>query len=189
MALIQTWKSLISNLNIAVVAPSGIAAINVKGATIHSFFNFPPKIIQQDDVKKAAQNKKYKILDVLIIDEISMVRSDILDGIDLSLRINREKMELPFGGVKVIVFGDLFQLPPVVSSNTEKEYFKNTYSSPHFFSANCLLNQRLLILELNKIFRQTDSEFISILNKMGAAPLETHKQIRSNDFKIKMLSE
>ena len=182
--LLQKFRN-ISNLNIAVVAPSGIAAINVKGATIHSFFNFPPKIIQQDDVKKAAQNKKYKILDVLIIDEISMVRSDILDGIDLSLRINREKMELPFGGVKVIVFGDLFQLPPVVSSNTEKEYFKNTYSSPHFFSANCLLNQRLLILELNKIFRQTDSEFISILNKIRNNDMDDYCLNRLNKNIIK----
>jgi len=163
--LLQKFRD-ISNLNIAVVAPSGIAAINVKGATIHSFFKFPPKVIQRDDINKISKNEKYKTLDILIIDEISMVRADILDGIDLFLRINREKMQSPFGGVKVVFFGDLFQLPPVVSSNSEKKYFNTAYSSPHFFSAKCLLNQDLLILELNKIYRQTDPDFISILNKI-----------------------
>ena len=97
-----------------VLAPTGIAALNVKGQTIHSFFGFPPRPLTRQDIKKRANRRLFQRLEVMVIDEISMVRADLLDSIDYFLRINREN-PMPFGGVQVVFFGDLFQLPPVVS--------------------------------------------------------------------------
>ncbi|HHH53464.1 MAG TPA: AAA family ATPase, partial [Bacteroidetes bacterium] len=96
-----------------VLAPTGIAALNVRGQTIHSFFKLPPNFIPKTAIKISKNSRIYKNLDTIIIDEISMVRADLLDNIDLFLRINR-KSPLPFGGVQMIFFGDLFQIPPVV---------------------------------------------------------------------------
>ena len=100
---------------LAVIAPTGVAAVNVKGQTIHSFFNF--KIdVTPDTVKKIKPRGKsiYKNLDAIVVDEISMVRADILDCIDIFLRIHGKKKSLPFGGIQMIFIGDLYQLPPVV---------------------------------------------------------------------------
>jgi len=119
----------------AVVAPTGIAALNVKGQTVHSFFRLPPKMIMPSEIKMSKNPKLYRNMDILVIDEISMVRADLLDNIDRFLRINRKNAE-PFGGVQVIFFGDMFQLPPVVSSAFEKQVFRDRYDSPYFFSAN-----------------------------------------------------
>ncbi len=148
---------------IVVLAPTGIAAINVKGQTIHSFFGFPPRILQAHEITKRRYRKLYLNLDAIVIDEISMVRADILDNIDRFLRINRENAK-PFGGVQMIFFGDLFQLPPVVSSNVEKQYFSSNYASPYFFSSKILesgLPYRMV--ELRKIYRQEEQHFIRLL--------------------------
>ena len=102
-----------------VLAPTGIAALNVRGQTIHSFFGFPPRPLSKRDIKKRRNSKLYKNLEVLIIDEISMVRADMLDNIDYFLRVNRN-INMPFGDVQIVFFGDLFQLPPVVSNQVEK---------------------------------------------------------------------
>ncbi len=94
-----------------VLAPTGIAAINSHGQTIHSFFKFPPKLIQKDHIRKVYNAKHvFESLELLIVDEASMMRADLMDGIDHALRVNKERPRSPFGGVQVVLFGDLFQL-------------------------------------------------------------------------------
>ena len=111
--LLNYWKKRTLKKHV-ILAPTGIAALNVGGQTIHSFFRFPPKILSPKDIKKRKFAKIYQKLDMIVIDEISMVRVDLMAQIDLFLRINRNS-DQPFGGVQMVFFGDLFQLPPVVS--------------------------------------------------------------------------
>ena len=120
-----------------VLAPTGVAALNVRGQTIHSFFNFPPRLFDPSQIKMGKNKKLMKELEVIIIDEISMVRADIIDAIDYVLRVVRNNNK-PFGGVQLVVFGDLFQLPPVVTQETQEWLRFRNYSSPYFFSANLL---------------------------------------------------
>jgi ATP-dependent DNA helicase PIF1 len=161
---------------IVVVAPTGIAAINVGGSTIHSFFRFPPRLVTPQDVK-GIRNKKelFASLETLVIDEVSMVRADIMDAIDRSLRINRNRPDEPFGGVQMILIGDLHQLPPVVESELN-DYFGDKFQSPFFFSANIFNQVHLTRIELQHIFRQTDSDFIALLNKVR------HNQVTDIDL-------
>lgn len=153
--------------SIAVLAPTGVAAVNVKGQTIHSFFRFKPDVTVGSIKKKKAQpdGKKniYQKLDTLIIDEISMVRADLMDCMDRFLRLNGRDPSKPFGGLQVIFFGDLYQLAPVVSSQAQ-EIFQTHYSSPYFFSANVFDEIDLSLIELDQIYRQKDTAFIDILN-------------------------
>ncbi|GJM32241.1 MAG: hypothetical protein DHS20C18_12420 [Saprospiraceae bacterium] len=147
-----------------VLAPTGIAALNVRGQTIHSFFGFPPKPLTNKDIKKRRNHKLYKKIEVLIIDEISMVRADLLDNIDYFLRVNCEK-NLPFGGIQVVFFGDLFQLPPVVSSEAESVLFTMYYESPYFFSAKVFDDGFVMNkLELRKVYRQENRYFLRLLD-------------------------
>lgn len=146
-----------------VLAPTGVAALNVGGQTIHSFFGFPPHPIDKKEIRKRRNRKLYQTLEVLIIDEISMVRADMLDQIDYFLRINRENVVEPFGGLQVIFFGDLFQLPPVVSSEAEKHLFRTYYDTPYFFSAKVFAEFELEMLELRKVYRQDARHFIRLL--------------------------
>lgn len=151
--------------SVAVVAPTGIAAVNVRGQTIHSFFKFPPRLLLPSSIR-GSNSKVIKQLEILIIDEISMVRADLMDAIDIALRKSRRNYR-PFGGVKVIMFGDLYQLPPVVQDGPEKEYLEQTYDSPYFFSANVWFEARMPHLrQLEHIHRQTDTEFIRLLNSL-----------------------
>ncbi len=153
-----------------VLAPTGVAALNAGGQTIHSFFGFPAKFFMPEDIKKRKDTRLYRNIEVLIIDEISMVRADMIDHIDMFLRINRENMN-PFGGVQVIFFGDLFQLPPVVATPEEQNYFRTYYESPYFFSAKIFQPDHfnhtpfeLEGFELNKIYRQENRHFIRLLD-------------------------
>lgn len=159
--------------NLAVVAPTGVAAVNARGETIHSFFGFAPSITIERAREEGAGTKKgkiYKALEVLIIDEISMVRADLLDCIDNFLRIARRK-DLPFGGVRLIMVGDLFQLPPVVT-NDEKQAIESMYETPFFFSSNVFrslfegLYKQLRFLELTTIYRQSEQKFVGLLNRI-----------------------
>ncbi len=151
--------------NIVVLAPTGIAAINVSGQTIHSFFQFPPRFIQESEIRPLGRNKSLiEKIEILIIDEASMVRADVLDGIDLSLRMNRGNHK-PFGGVKVILIGDLFQLPPVVGQDMNG-FFEKKYTSPFFFSARVFQKLGIRCFELTHIFRQNEPKFISLLNNI-----------------------
>lgn len=150
---------------VVVLAPTGVAAINVKGQTIHSFFKFKPditlqgvkKLYKKDDVKNL-----YTKIDAIVIDEVSMVRSDLLDCIDKFLRINRFTNE-PFGGVQMIFIGDLYQLPPVVTGS-EREIFRSHYLSQYFFDAHVFEHLQLEFIELEKVYRQKDDAFIKLLN-------------------------
>ena len=116
------------------MAPTGIAALNVEGQTIHSFFGFPPRPLKKEELNIRRNRRIFQSLDAIVIDEISMVRADMIEQIDFFLRINRNNPDA-FGGVQMIFFGDLFQLPPVIASVEEKLLFQQQYASPYFFSA------------------------------------------------------
>lgn len=171
-----------SKKRIAVVAPTGIAALNVRGQTIHSFFKFPPKMLQAHDIHKLKNHRLYKNIDCLIIDEISMVRADMMDNIDLFLRKNRERNEA-FGGVQLIVFGDLFQLPPVIASAFERQIFRTQFSSPYFFSSRIIEQEgfELPMIELREVYRQEDRSFIQLLDniRMNQLDYESFEELQS----------
>ena len=150
---------------IIVLAPTGVAAINVGGQTIHSFFRFPPKIIQKDTIRRLRDKSVVENLDMVIIDEVSMVRSDLMDGIDYALRLNRGRMKTPFGGIQMVFFGDLFQLSPVVE-NEARELLEERYWSPYFFSAHVFNDCHIKTIELSTIYRQKDSSFMELLNRV-----------------------
>jgi ATP-dependent DNA helicase PIF1 len=155
--------------NIVVVAPTGVAALNVRGATIHSYFRLPPRIVTDEDIKEVKDRRLYSKLDLLIVDEISMVRADVIDAMDKFLRINGKYKDRPFGGTQLLLVGDLFQLPPVVTRVEESVLFSRKYSSAFFFSAKSLENCRLVLVELKKNFRQRDPTFTEMLNKIRVA--------------------
>lgn len=164
--LLQYYKKT-SQKNIVTLAPTGVAAVNIGGATIHSFFGFKPDITLEKAWAKGAKAKKpqlYKNLDAIVIDEISMVRADLLDCVDAFMRRVRGSMA-PFGGCRVIMFGDLYQLPPVVTQGDE-EIFRSRYDSAFFFSADVISRTPLTFVELTHIYRQTDDSFIKVLNSI-----------------------
>ena len=166
----------VTQKNTAVLAPTGVAAIRVKGQTIHSFFGFPPKVIQTRHIKKVIHIELLQNLETLIIDEISMVRADVFDAIDYSLRVHRKKLTQPFGGVQVIVFGDLFQLPPVVNMD-ESSLLERIYpNGQFFFHSNIFQDAQFKTLELQSIYRQTDDHFIYLLNAVRDGSI-TNSQI------------
>jgi len=151
-----------------VLAPTGVAALNVKGQTIHKFFHFyidvtPDKIRKKQT--KPRNPKLYKNLKTIIIDEVSMVRADLLDCIDVFLRMYGPDAVEPFGGVQMIFVGDLYQLPPVVTG-PEKEIFTTHYKTPYFFSAHALRDAEPEIIELEKVYRQKDQTFVNLLNRI-----------------------
>ena len=147
---------------IAVLAPTGVAAVNVKGQTIHSFFRFGVDITPES-VRKAKDQSLYRNLDAIIIDEVSMVRADLLDCVDKALRLNGPRRDRPFGGVQMVFIGDLYQLPPVVTGK-EKAAFSRIYKSQYFFDSRAFLGLEPGFVELEKVYRQKDGNFISLLN-------------------------
>ena len=152
--------------NYVVVAPTGVAAINVGGSTIHKFFGFLPDITFQhiESAEYHPRNQKImKNLKTLIIDEISMVRADLLDCVEKALRKFGPKPNKPFGGVQVIFVGDLFQLTPI-SAETEKEFLYSHYETPFFFSSNGYQNIQMQRVVLKKVYRQSERDFLEILN-------------------------
>lgn len=164
-----------SEKNIVVCAPTGVAALNIGGQTIHSLFKIPPELIKKNSLKVDAKTAKLlKYVDVVIIDEISMVRPDLMDGIDYILRKARNST-VPFGGVQLIMFGDLFQLPPVVQKDL-KDYFAQNYGGNFFFNADVWKNIKFEIRELTTVFRQKDEDFKAILNAVREGTI-TDKQL------------
>jgi len=152
--------------NVAVLAPTGVAAVNIAGQTIHSFFGFRPDITVEkvkSSFKSVRRAKLYQELDTIIIDEISMVRADLLDCINEFLSMHGPHKNRAFGGIQMVFIGDLYQLPPVVTPS-EKELFSTVYDSPYFFSAQAMRECEFEIVELNTIYRQQDNAFIEILN-------------------------
>ncbi len=168
--LLQVFRNT-TKKRVVVLAPTGIAALNVRGQTIHSFFGFPPRLLNKSEIEKRKNFRIYVNIDMIIIDEISMVRADIIDNIDYFLRINRN-VNAPFGGVQMIFFGDLFQLPPVVSTPFEKEYFRTTYPTPYFFSAVAIHHIELKMVELLHVYRQEERNFINLLDNIRLNSLD-----------------
>lgn len=189
----------ITHKRAVIVAPTGIAAINAGGVTIHSQFQLPfgafipadtlplseqttfsmnnRQTLKEQMRLQANRRKVLQRLELLIIDEVSMLRADLLDAIDATLRIVRNSYFTPFGGVQVLFIGDLMQLPPVVK-NEEWEILKNYYKSPFFFHAHALADNPPLYIELDKIYRQSDERFIGILNNLR------HNRIEAADMTI-----
>ena len=157
-----------------VVAPTGVAAINAKGSTIHSFFQMPfgpyisstvdENVAKKNPIRKMNRDKVNLIkgLDLLVIDEISMVRADTLDGIDEVLRRYKDRSK-PFGGVQLLMIGDLHQLSPVVKDD-DWDILKDYYPNLYFFNSKALKESNPVGIELKHIYRQSDSYFIDILN-------------------------
>lgn len=181
--------------NTVVLSPTGVAAINAGGVTIHSFFQIPFGPFVPNDSRlrtnamgtenketiyttfKYSEDKRNIIenLEVLIIDEISMVRADMLDVIDKILGVFRRKPYLPFGGVQVILIGDTFQLPPI-ADNDQWRILSQFYKTPFFFSSKVIEQNTPLYIELKKIYRQNEQEFIDLLNRVRVS------QVTQNDF-------
>lgn len=157
-----------------VLAFTGLAAINVGGQTIHSFFKFPTRMLlpQDDEISRFRTNSIQRVIieavDTIIIDEISMVRADLLEAIDHSLRINGGNTNKPFGGKQMIFVGDIFQLPPVIEDNEPlvKEVFDQEYANQYFFGAPAYKALKAIRYEFTKIHRQTDIQFINTLNNI-----------------------
>ncbi|EGJ70964.1 Tetratricopeptide TPR_1 repeat-containing protein [Bacteroides coprosuis DSM 18011] len=173
-----------------VLAPTGISAINVGGSTLHSFFKLPfhpllpgdPNLSQhRGQIHKffkysAEQRKIIKEVELIIIDEISMVRADIIDTLDAILRTFSNNPRAVFGGKQILLVGDIFQLEPVVT-NDIREIINRAYPTPYFFSAHAFRQMKLVAIELQKVYRQTDPVFVNVLNKIrtasaGAADLQ-----------------
>lgn len=146
-----------------VCAPTGIAALTIGGKTIHSMCHFPPAWIVPKDIRLSTKSPVDRAK-VLILDEISMVNANLLDGVDRFLKLNRRNDD-PFGGIVVVLVGDLFQLPPVVTSIT-RPLFMAEYSSPKFFAAHAVQKSRFEAIELKKAFRQTDQHFVDLLGNV-----------------------
>jgi hypothetical protein len=197
--------------NALVAAPTGIAAINAGGVTLHSLFHLPfgcfvpsdfsvnvedintqvntPQSIRKSLRMNSRKRKLIREMELLIIDEVSMMRADLLDAIDVVLRTIKKRKSLPFGGTQILFIGDLYQLPPVVRSE-EWDFLKRHYSTPYFFDARVLHQFQPVYIELEKIYRQTDQRFISILNHfrdnaITREDIQTLNQRYFPDFKPK----
>ncbi len=161
--------------NIVVAAPTGVAAINAGGVTLHSLFQLPfhpflPTKNNKDELlaKIRFNRQRQQLLrkmELLVIDEISMVRCDVMDAIDTILKSVRRRHDIPFGGVQLLCIGDLYQLPPV-AQNHEWNILQEYYPSPFFFDSTVIKEQMPLLIELNKIYRQKEDSFVALLNKV-----------------------
>lgn len=158
-----------TNKNVVVVAPTGVAALNIGGQTIHSFMRFPPRPIQHTDIKVETRPSKIRLLkkiDTIIIDEISMVSSNMMESIHDYLNINVENSGEPFAGKQIIMVGDLMQLPPVVSNQAVRDMFNDKYGGKWFFDATIWKIAFYHKIKLTRNFRQKDKHFIDLLNKV-----------------------
>ncbi|MBS3069673.1 AAA family ATPase [Candidatus Micrarchaeota archaeon] len=164
---------------VAVLAPTGVAAVNVGGQTIHSFFKFKPDITIGKVKKTKWDAELYSGIDAILIDEASMVRADLLDCVDKFLRLNARKKNTPFGGVQMIFIGDLHQLAPVVSGRDAGNPLE-LYDSPYFFDSKSFRKINPEFVELQKIYRQKDDRFIGLLNAIRIN--------RTNDADFRLLN-
>ncbi len=150
---------------IVIAAPTGVAALNVGGQTIHSLFRLPVGVIADHPIDQSDQVRKLlNTIDTLVIDEVSMVNADLMDAIDRSLRQARQRPNDPFGGAQIVLFGDPYQLAPVPGDADERAYFSDTYRSLWFFDAKVWRNADLRIFELSEVHRQRDADFKFMLN-------------------------
>jgi ATP-dependent DNA helicase PIF1 len=169
-----------------VLAPTGVAALNVGGQTIHSFFKFPPRYLDPITIRPRV-SELFQNLKMLIIDEISMVRADVMDGIDIVMRGSRGN-DAPFGGVQIVFFGDVYQIPPVVDSTELEIYFKEQYGGPYFFRSNVFKRLQLTRITLVKNYRQKDEEFLRLLWKVRTGEVDEQTLNKLNERFIRGLS-
>ena len=189
--LLRALRDQISD-EMVVVAPTGLAAVNVGGQTIHSFFGLPPRLIRADDIRRSRNGQVMRRLKLLVIDEISMVRSDLMWGLDQSLRVNRGRPREPFGGVRLILFGDLHQLPPVVQEAEVAAHLESTHGGAFFFSLPTLQEGAgTHLLELTEVFRQSDEALLRVLNRVrdGAADEDDLEILNDRVHPIRTLAE
>lgn len=175
-----------------VVAPTGLASVNVGGQTIHSFFGLPPRLVHANDIRRSRYGRVMRKLKTVIVDEVSMVRSDLMWAIDQSLRLNRGRPGEPFGGVRLLLFGDLHQLPPVIRDAEEAAHLEDTYGGPFFFNVSSLQEGvGTQLLELNQVFRQTDEQLVAVLDRIRNANIEEDdlEQLNERVAPIRTLSE
>ncbi len=166
--------------NLVLLAPTAIAALNINAKTIHSFFNFPFHIITKGDIKKHYNKRLINKIDAILIDEASMLRPDIVDAINLTLQATRDN-DLPFGGIQMILVGDLYQLPPVVTNN-EIEIMSNLYPNGNFFFNSSIFQKtEITKYELTKVYRQSDLKLINLLDKARNADLNEDDLSLFND--------
>lgn len=164
--LLTSLREMIAK-EMVVLAPTGLAAVNVGGQTIHSFFGLPPRLIRPDDIRRSRNGRLMRRLEFLVIDEVSMVRSDLMWAIDQSLRVNRGRPREAFGGVRLALFGDLHQLPPVVNDAEVATHLESEFGGPFFFSLPALREGAgTALVELTHVFRQRDEALLSVLNKV-----------------------
>ncbi len=145
-------------------APTAQSAINIGGKTLHSLCQLPPDWIVKKDIQKAPQRKEIQEAKLLIIDEISMVTANVLDGVSGFLRLNR-KIDKPFGGLPVLMVGDMFQLPPIVKDSSRTLY-ERIYGSAKFYNAKCLRETTYYAVEFTKTYRQSDQHFVNLLSRL-----------------------
>lgn len=160
---------------VAVCAPTGVAALNVGGVTIHSLFGFPFGVLGEHDIARHLNRRTREVLaalDMLVIDEVSMVNADLMDAISKAMGIARGRRKIPFGGAQIVMFGDPYQLSPVPGNNEERAYMAEHYQSNWFFDAHVWREDSLERFELGEIFRQSDEEFKSILNAIRVGEVE-----------------
>ena len=175
-----------------IVAPTGLAAVNVGGQTIHSFFGFPPRLIRPQDIRRSRNGRLMRHLKFLVIDEVSMVRSDLMWAIDQSLRVNRGRPREPFGGVRLAMFGDLHQLPPVIDEAEVAGHLEAEHGGPFFFSLSTLRDGTGTgLIELTQVFRQKDEALIRVLNRVrdGEADEDDLAVLNERVHPIRTLSE
>lgn len=185
-----------------VLAPTGIAAVNAGGVTMHSFFKIPFKPLMPDDpefsVERLRKRMKYtrehqkliRELELIIIDEISMVRADLIDFIDKILRVYSGNMRQPFGGKQMLFVGDVFQLEPVVTADM-RDILRQHYRNSYFFSANVFSSMSIVPIELRKVYRQQDENFVALLDRFRIGSplptdvLELNRRVSTSDIKSK----
>lgn len=155
---------------VVVLAFTGVAAVNVQGQTIHSFFGWNPRTTIDDIARKwGSAARIYKEVDTIVIDEISMVRADLLDCIDKFMRLNGPFPDKPFGGIQVFVIGDILQLPPIVKGEDEERFFTQVYKSPFFFDSKVYCEANFIEKKLTEVYRQNredQNDFINALNNI-----------------------
>lgn len=165
-----------------VLAPTGMAALNVGGQTIHSFFGFKPGILDRYNLPKPRTPKVFEKLEVLILDEVSMVRADMFEAIDAFLRAYGPRRNQPFGGVQLCLIGDLFQLPPIVGRE-EQAFFEMNYASPYFFSSQSFRELPVQVVEFTQVFRQADRPFVELLSHIRHGT-ETEATLRALNRRV-----
>ncbi len=167
---------------VVICAPTGVAALNVSGQTIHSLFRLPIGVIADHEIPQSAELRKLLgTIDTVVIDEVSMVNADLLDAVDRSLRQARQRPREPFGGAQLVLFGDPYQLAPVPGDADERAYFEDQYRSMWFFDAKVWNQADLTIYELSTIHRQHEDEFKFMLNAVRHGRVTAEIAKRLND--------